>query len=103
MDIYFASIIARNYRLFIILCVFVIAGAFTCAICQDASRPHTPNSIGENPTMSVNYRLDGFDVYGGEKLLYPLTEQLQRMNKIEAMENHAQWPEMSDNPEDYLR
>ena len=40
-------------------------------------------------------------VYGAKDWLSPIIEQGQRMNKIEAVENHAQFPHLSPNPEDY--
>jgi hypothetical protein len=43
------------------------------------------------------------EIDGAHELIAPIIEQGQMMNKIEAMENNKQWPEMSPNPEDYLR
>ena len=77
----------------------------TFAICSTLSREReAQEDYRRRPgTITIETWAGRIEIDGAQELIAPIIEQGQMMNKIEATENNKQWPEMSPNPEDYLR
>lgn len=103
---YLAAKIARNHRIVIILSGMLGAFLTVIVMCHTLSQDIEDNEfyrrkegvvVITDPT-GMRWEIEGLDEW-----LNPVIEQGKRMNKIEAMENHAQFPYLSDSPEDYVR
>ena len=52
-------------------------------------------------TIVINTWAGKINVEGVDEVIQPAIREIRRSNKIEAVENNKQWPELSDDPDDY--
>ena len=101
---YAASIVARNHRKLIVFTGFALAIGATCELCRENGKhTQTFETAGSQPDITIDGPLGTYKIYGAKEWLEPVVRQGRMMNKIEALENHNQFPHLSGNPEDYLK
>lgn len=101
---YAAAKIARRWKTIIPLFGISCAALTVCGMCWIGTIP--PQRMQDKPKKHGVVIVTGpggfkWEIEGLGNLIAPIIEQGKTMNKIEAMENHAQFPWMSDNPKDY--
>jgi hypothetical protein len=99
---YAAAKLARSYKAALIAIGTLAAVITVCELCRAATiirgeaQQIAQDGITVTDPMGCEWRISG-----AEKLLEPLLRQAERMNKIEAAENHQRWPSMPIEPERY--